>query len=314
MKWNKARKALMTFSLAAFLNDVGAHIIRPLWPAFITIVLGAPASFLGFIDGLGQSTAAVSRYPAGRWADMHKKKPLIWLGYLFGGLSRLGYAISTFASMLIPFHILDRAGKGVREPSRDALLAQYYKKKRRGAAFGILEAVDHVGSIVGPLVGLALFAILSYRYTFAIAAIPSIVGAIVIWAVIKEVRRKKARVRRIKFKFYPKEFKVLTAVSALFALSWFSVSFFILYASKVGLPIILLPIFYLSFTVFTAITCIPAGRLSDRIGRKPVMLLGFILFSISCLGFAFVKEIWALSLSSLAPISLSNRSVWSRDG
>ncbi len=286
MNNREAKQALVTFSIASLLNDIGAHIIKPLWPAFITIFLGAPASFLGFIDGLGEATSAISRYPAGMWTDIHKKKPFIWIGYLFGGLSRIGYAFSTFAAMLLPFHILDRTGKGIREPPRDAILAKYYHK-HRGEAFGILEMFDHFGAAIGPLIGFALFAFLSYKYIFTIAAIPSFIGAFMIWKIIKEKKSNKYRVNKIKFRDYPANFKVLTLTSALFALSFFSVSFFILKGHEAGLPTKLLPIFYLFYILPAAISTYVFGKASDKIGRKKIMLLGFGLFSLSCLGFMF---------------------------
>ncbi len=140
----ESKRTVKIFALSSFLNDFGSDMIYPIWPLFVTSVLNADMAILGLIDGIGDAIVAISQAVSGYLSDKFgKRKVFIWTGYMFGGLSRLGYAISTVWQHLIPFRILDRAGK-MRGAPRDAIIADVSTKKDRGKNFGLLRTFDNL--------------------------------------------------------------------------------------------------------------------------------------------------------------------------
>jgi len=126
MEKKETRKTVRTFAFASFLNDLGSDMIYPVWPLFVTSVLGANMAVLGFIDGLGEAIVSISQAASGYVSDrLRRRKIFIWTGYLFGSLSRIGYALSTLWQHLIPFKIMDMAGK-IRGAPRDAIFMPFY--------------------------------------------------------------------------------------------------------------------------------------------------------------------------------------------
>ncbi|MFH0837409.1 MAG: MFS transporter [Candidatus Aenigmatarchaeota archaeon] len=289
----KSNGELKSFSLASALNDIGSDMVRPFWPLFVTSILGAPVAFLGLLDGLGDAISQSVKFPAGYFSDRFKRRKIfIWLGYLLAGLARIGYALSQFFSWLVPFKIMDRMGK-MRDPPRDAMLSNITRKKKRGKAFGILTAADNFGAFLGPIIAFFLIMYIGYREIFFLAAIPSLIGAVLIYGFVKEEKF----LSKVKYRFQlcrlSANYKMLLFSSAVFSLSWFSISFMVLFASKY-LDIVFLPLLFIAMSFFAMIASIPAGRLSDSIGRKPIMLLGYVLFAIVCLGFVFFNAAMAL--------------------
>ena len=281
------KKAIRVFSIAAFLNDLGHYMITPIWPAFITVVLGAPVSFLGMIDGLGEAMAALTKYPAGKWADQTKKKPLIAAGYLLPALARIGYAFTSKVALILPLNALDRIGKGVREPARDGLLTQSIPKQKRGESFGILKAFDRAGAAAGPLVAFALFGILGYHNLILLAVIPSALAVVLIVLFVKETK-KDGEIKKEKFEFnkMSANFKNAIWVSGIFGLSWFSISFMILYSTQIlnySIAGIALAVFI--HTVLSSLASFYGGKLSDKLGRKKVLAFSMALFTLVCFGF-----------------------------
>jgi len=130
MDQKETRKTVRTFALASFLNDLGSDMIYPIWPFFVISVLGANMAVLGFIDGLGEAIVSISQAASGYISDrIRKRKIFIWTGYLLGSSSRVGYALSTVWQHLIPFRVLDRAGK-IRGAPRDAIIADISSKEK----------------------------------------------------------------------------------------------------------------------------------------------------------------------------------------
>jgi len=151
-KNTNSKKTIHTFALASFFNDLGSDIIYPIWPLFVTTILKANMTALGFLDGLGEALVSISQAASGYFSDrIKKRKVFIWTGYLLGACSRLGYSLSTVWQHLIPFRIMDRSGK-IRSAPRDALVADLSTEKNRGKNFGILRTMDHLGAVCGILI------------------------------------------------------------------------------------------------------------------------------------------------------------------
>ncbi|MDO9464069.1 MAG: MFS transporter [bacterium] len=298
MNQKEAKKTVRTFALASFLNDLGSDIIYPIWPLFVTSVLGANMAVLGLIDGLGEAIVSISQAASGYVSDrIRKRKVFIWTGYLFGSLSRIGYALSTVWQHLIPLKILDRAGK-IRGAPRDAIIADVSTKENRGKNFGLLRTMDHLGAVCGTVVCILLFRLLGYKNLFLLAAIPSVIGALLILFLIKE--KKPANVRIYKgpsLKDLDKNFKLFLLLSSFFALGSFSYSFLLIYAKEFGFQITFVPVLYLVFTAVASVFSLPFGKLCDKIGRRSVLMLSYIFWGLVCLSFIFIQGRLAIILT-----------------
>ena len=283
-------KTVRTLALASFLNDLGSDMIYPIWPLFVTSILGAPMAVLGLIDGLGEAIVSISQAVSGYVSDRIKKRKIfVWTGYLLGSLSRVGYALSSAWQHLIPYRILDRAGK-IRSAPRDAIIADISSKGNRGKNFGLLRAMDNLGVVCGIMVCILFFGLLGYRKLFLIAAIPSVIGALLIISLIKE--RKPANIRiykGLKLKDLDKNFKLFLVLSALFSLGSFSYSFLLIYAKEFGFQATFVPVLYLVFTAAAALFSLPFGKLSDKTGRKSILFLSYIFWGLVCLSFITIQ-------------------------
>jgi len=277
-------KTIRTFAFASFLNDMGSDMIYPVWPLFLTTVLHANMAVIGLIDGLGDAIVSLSQAASGYYSDkLGKRKIFIWIGYLFGSMSRIGYAISPGWQLIIPFRVLDRAGK-IRSAPRDAMVADISVRSKRGRNFGLLRAMDNLGAVMGILLCIFLVDRIGYRKLFFLAAIPSIIGAVLILVFIKERKTDASRIfKGISFKDFDGNFRLFLFLSAIFALGAFSYSFLMIFARENGFRISFIPVLYLIFTATAFLFSYPFGRLADKWGRKSIMVISFLLWGLVCL-------------------------------
>jgi len=283
MKPAERKRTVRTFALASFLNDMGSDMIYPIWPLFVTSFLGADMAVLGFIDGLGDALVSVSQAASGYASDrLGRRKVFVWTGYLFGSASRVGYALSTAWQHLIPFRILDRVGK-MRGAPRDAMIADASDRKNRGSTFGVLRTMDNLGAICGIILCIALFGTFGYANLFALAAIPSTIGAVMVLLVIKEKRTPGRIYRGLSLKRMGRNLKLFLAISAIFALGSFSYSFLLIFAKQAGFDVAFVPVLYLVFTAVAFAFSLPFGKLADRIGRKRVLMISYAFWALLCL-------------------------------
>lgn len=294
MEQKESKKTIRKYASASFLNDLGSDMICPIWPLFVTS-LGANMTILGFLDGLGDAIVSISQAASGYISDrIRKRKVFVWLGYLFGSFSRIGYAFSTAWTHLVPFRILDRAGK-IRSAPRDAIIADLSTHENRGKHFGLLRTMDNLGAVCGILFCIFFVELLGYQKLFLIAAIPSILAAGLILSLRKEAKPADSKLfKGISLGDFDRNFKVFLGLSALFALGSFSYSFLLIYAKKLGFQVVFVPVLYLIFTAFAALSSFPLGKLSDRIGRKTIMMVSFVLWGLVCLIFIFAENIYAI--------------------
>ncbi len=297
MEEKENKKTIRTFAAASFLNDFGSDIIYPIWPLFLTTVLGANMAILGLIDGLGDALVSISQAISGYISDkIRRRKVFVWTGYLFGATSRIGYAFSSIWEQVIPFRILDRAGK-MRGAPRDAIIADASTDQNRGRNFGVLRAMDNLGAVCGIVFCIVCFWLLNigYRELFFFAAIPSLFGALLVIIFIKERKLETRKLfKGLSFKDLNSNFKVFLLLSAIFALGSFSYSFLLIYAKQFGFEVIFVPVLYLVFTIFAAVFSYPFGRLADRVGRKKILLVSYVFWGGVCLIFIFLQSYWSI--------------------
>ena len=298
MSDENSNKTLKHLSLASFLNDMGSDMIEPVWPIFLTSVLGANMAVLGFVDGIGIAFVSISSAVSGYLSDRFKKRKIfIWTGYLFAFISRIGYTISSTWTMIIPFRILDRSGK-IRSAPRDAIVAELSTHENRGRNFGLLRTYDNFGAVSGIILSLILLPILGYRKLFFLAAIPSLIAVYLIVKKIKESTKSETRIYKgLSFKLISKNLKLVFLLSTIFSLGSFSYSFLLIYAQKYGFRIITLPLLYLVFTLVASVTSLYFGKLTDRIGRQPILMLSFVLWALTLMTLIFGKNNTAIIFS-----------------
>ncbi len=287
----EGRKPIAIFSLASFLNDFGSDIIYPIWPIFVTSLAGVNMAVLGLIDGLGEAIASISQAGSGYLSDiLRRRKIFIWTGYLFGATSRIGYAISKIWQYLIPFRVLDRAGK-MRGAPRDAIVADVSTDENRGRNFGLLRTMDNLGAVCGILTSILLFSYMKWSYTnlFLLASFPSLIGVVLILLFIKD-RKTKEIYKGLSLTDLTFNYKLFLFLSAIFALGAFSYSFLLIYAERTGFGVSFVPVLYLIFTAVASLTALSFGKLADRLGRRSVLILAYLLWGLMCIGFIYVQD------------------------
>ncbi len=286
---------VLLLGLVSALNDISSEMIMPILPMFIT-ALGGAGLVVGLVGGIRDSVSSLLKVFAGFWSDKSgKRKIFVVSGYVTSAIFKTILAFSRAWYSVMLFLGLERAGKGIRDAPRDAMIAESMPKKR-GRGFGWHRTLDTSGAIVGSFFVFVLFWFLnfSFKNIILIAGLIAFVSLVP----LSFVKEKKIQPKKISFKVslkkLPKKLKFFIFIAGMFALANFSYMFFILKASEsfsgklsVGVPILL----YILFSIFYAAFAIPAGNLSDKIGRKKVLLLGYSLFSLTSLGFAFFHSI-----------------------
>ncbi len=283
------RDPVLVFGTASFLNDAGSDMIAPIWPTFLTNIVGLNVFQVGVVDGLALTITSLSKLGAGYSSDRTgKRKAFITLGYLLSVIGRLGFLISYGFYQIIFWKSADRFGK-IRGPPRDAIVAAEAGEEKRGRAFGILRALDTAGAVLGAVITFLLFGYFGYYGIIFLAAIPSLGSVIVIAVLIKEKRGKDV-FKGVTFRGLDKNLKLFFFASILFALGTFSYSFLMLYSEGFGYGEAALPLLYILFTLVYAASSYPFGRASDSIGRKPILLLAFVLLMLTSLWVNFVTD------------------------
>jgi MFS family permease len=286
--------ALATVS---FFTDIATEMIYPLLPLFLATSLGASASFVGAIEGAAESVAALLKLASGWWSDrIRKRKAFVVAGYTLASVVRPLMALTQTATQVLLIRVGDRVGKGLRNSPRDALIADSVDPTMRGRAFGLRSAADNAGALLGPLIAFALleWAGWSLRGVFWLTVIP---GAIAIAAAVfgvREVARhggasaRKPELRRgMGGRFW--SFLVIIFV---FTLGNSTDAFLLLRARDLGVPVALAPILWALLNAVKTMSNVPGGTLSDRIGRRPLLIAGWSVYAAIYFLFAHASEAW----------------------
>ncbi|MEO7083785.1 MAG: MFS transporter [Gemmatimonadaceae bacterium] len=282
-------------SVVSFLNDVATEMIYPLLPVFLTTVLGASAGFIGAIEGAAESTAALLKLASGWWSDrVQKRKPLVVWGYVIASAVRPFVAMAQTATQVLLIRVADRVGKGIRNSPRDALIADSVDPSVRGRAFGVNSAADNAGALLGPLIAFALLAWLGYslRTVFWLAAIPGAIGAIVAAVGIREVAKREVGKKVELSAGMGARFWFFLVVIFVFTLGNSTDAFLLLRAKQLGVAVALAPILWAVLNGVKSLLNIPGGMFSDRFGRRPALIAGWVIYAVIYFLFARANQAW----------------------
>jgi MFS family permease len=268
----------------SLLMDLSSEIIHSLLPAFITIVLGLPATALGAIDGVADATASFGKLVSGRLSDRSlRRKPWVVAGYGLAALSKPLFPLASSATTLMAARFADRIGKGIRGSPRDAMVADETPPEIRGRAFGLRQAMDSVGALLAPLVAIGLMALLmdDIRMVYWVAILPAAGSFLLAWLALKEPGQSLAPLKRSPFfagfRQLSKDTKRLLAIGFLFTLARFSEGFLILKGIEVGLSQTWSPLTLALFNLAYVALAYPAGALSDRMPPRTILMAGIAI-------------------------------------
>ena len=263
------------------LMDLSSEIYHSLLPAFVTIVLGLPATALGAIDGIAEATANFAKLASGRLSDRSdRRKPWIMAGYGFAALSKPLFPLAASAPALMVARFADRVAKGLRGSPRDAMIADETPPEIRGRAFGLRQALDTAGALLAPIAAIGLMAWFAsdIRMVYWVAVLPAIASFLLAWLALREPVKLHPPLERSPFfagfRELSRDTRRLLAVGFLFTLARFSEGFLILKGIEVGLSEALSPLSLAVFNLSYLALAYPAGALSDRISPKIVLLAG----------------------------------------
>ena len=265
----------------SMLMDLSSEIYHALLPAFVTIVLGLPATALGAIDGVAEATANLGKLVSGRLSDRSlKRKPWVVAGYGLAALSKPLFPLASSAATVMGARFADRIGKGIRGAPRDAMVADEAAPEIRGRAFGLRQSLDTVGALLAPVVaiGLMWWFASDIRAVFWIAIIPAFCSFFLAWLALHEPKQHLAPIKRSPvfagFRQLDKATKRLLAVGFLFGLARFSEAFLILKGIEIGLTESMSPLTLALFNLAYVALAYPAGALSDRMSPRSILMAG----------------------------------------
>ena len=295
MPRHRLDKNVFSLGLVSLFTDISSEMIYPLLPIFLSSVLGVSTSFIGLLEGIAESSASILKAVSGWFSDkLRKRKPIILLGYGLSTISKPFLYLATAGWHVLIVRFMDRVGKGIRTSPRDALVADSSLAENRGLAFGVQRAMDNLGAFLGPLLAFLILPLLNnnLRLVFLIAFIPALIAIVAIIFFVKEKSQTQSRAQQIKltsFKIFNRDFKMFVFILGVFTLGNSSDAFLILRAKDLGMHLVFIPVLWLVLNFVSSISSVPSGSLSDKIGRKKMILLAFFVYGIVYLGFAFSK-------------------------
>ncbi len=294
---------VVILGFVSLLNDGASEMIYPLLPVFLTSVLGAGPAALGVIEGIAESTASLLKLYSGYLSDrVKKRKGWIVAGYSLSNVIRPLIAFSTSWFHVLALRFSDRVGKGLRTSPRDAIIADSTPAEFRGKAYGFHRAMDHSGAIIGPLAATALLLVYhdNLKTIFLLSAIP---GALAIGMLLFGLKEKPADVPksagpssvfdfRSSLREMPSGFQKFLFIVLVFTLGNSTDAFLLLRAQQLGVPITLLPMIWVVLHIVKMISSVPGGIISDRVGRKKVIVAGYVVYALAYAGFGAATALW----------------------
>ncbi|MBW8012930.1 MAG: MFS transporter [Chloroflexi bacterium] len=300
----KLPRNVWALSLTSFFNDISSDMVIHILPLFLSNVLNVKTNLIGLIEGVAESTASLLKVFFGWYSDrLGKRKWVAVAGYGISVLSRPFYYFASSWGVVAGVRWADRFGKGVRTAPRDALLADSVNPKNRGLAFGFHRAADTAGALIGLLVALFVvwrlqaatiaLSLETFQMIVLLSLIPAVLGVVVLAFAARDVSaEQKIDAPQISFRRLGKKFAVFLLIVGIFDLGNSSDAFLILRAQERGLSVLgilgMLAVFNLVFTLLST----PAGALSDRVGRRRILIGGWLSYAAIYFGFGMAGNVW----------------------
>jgi len=296
--------------LTSLLTDISSELIFTLVPLFLSDVLGATSTLIGLVGGLSDSADSLFRIASGWFSDkIGKRKLLTTLGYSISTVAKPFMLLANSWGAVIGVRLGDRIGKGVRTSSRDALIADSVEAKERGRSFGLHRAMDTAGAVIGLIIAAVIVYMIpgdkfhlernAYHWMIIIGIIPAVLAVIVLMTLVHERKKLAATVKAgitkpVAITPFSKQFILYLIIMALFTLGNSSDFFLILDAQHVDTPLLQVVLMLVLFNLTYALISTPMGVLSDKIGRKRVITIGWLIYGLVYLGFALSGSIWQI--------------------
>ena len=316
-KNNRLRNVYVLGAVSLF-NDFSSEMIYPLIPLFVKSVLGLGPAFLGILEGIAESTSSILKLFAGYFSDkIKKRKPFAVGGYAISNLLRPLIGLTRSWGVLLFLRFSDRVGKGIRTSPRDAMIADYSPIERRGFAFGFQRGMDHTGAVLGSITAslLLYFFTIELKTIFLLSVIPGIIAVLLMIFGVRNIQKrdkievprkyvipnkttigKKEILKFSDFKKLGKQFSLYLVVLVIFTLGNSTDAFLLLRASELGFQITVIPLLWAILHISKALFCILGGYISDKIGRKAMILSGWFVYFLTYLGFAYFNEYYLIYL------------------
>ncbi|HEU4596277.1 MAG TPA: MFS transporter [Pyrinomonadaceae bacterium] len=316
--WSRYRRLprnVFAISLVSLLNDASSEIIYPFLPLFLALTLGASPFAIGLIEGGAESVSGLLKLFFGYYSDRRgRRKGLVVFGYGLASVARPLLGLASSWPQVLFIRLTDRVGKGVRSAPRDAMIADAAAPGERGLAFGFHRAMDHGGAVIGPLLGYAILSLVAadrgapsasdYRTLFLLASIPALGAVLVAAFFVREAPRERrvelgAAPLKFSLRGYDGNFKRFLCIIALFTLSNSSDAFLLLRAQEAGVSTETIPLLWAALHIFKVGSSLVGGALSDRLGRRTLIVSGWLLYAAVYACFAYVStatEAWILFL------------------
>jgi MFS family permease len=305
-------RAVWALGLTSLFMDTSSELIHGLLQVFLVVTLGASATALGLVEGIAEATAQITRVFSGWLSDaLGKRKALAVAGYGLAAATKPLFPLANSVGLVLLARFLDRIGKGMRGAPRDALVADLTPPAQRGAAFGLRQSLDTVGATIGPALAIGLMYLFNdnIRTVLWFAVIPAVLAVTVLVLGVEEPThlesKPKAPLRFADVRELGSAYWLVIVTGAVFTLARFSEAFLVIRAKDSGLPIAWSPAVIAAMSLVFALSAYPAGRLQDRIGARPLLLLGlalliaadlFLAFGSSLLGIFAGVGLWGLHM------------------
>ncbi len=293
-KYGITRNTIL-LTLASFFGDISTEMLYPVLPIFLTQNLKVGGSIIGIIEGVAEATKNIIQGFSGALSDkIQKRKSIALAGFILSALAKPLIGVATVWQGVLAGRFFDRLGAGVRSAPRDALIASSVDEKDRGKAFGLEGIGDNLGAFLGPLIAVLLlfYFHVNIRYIFYLAVIPGLLAVLMIVLVKEKAVLVKSKSKiDIRFNQFPRRYWNYLLVVAIFGIGNSSNSFLILQTKNLGVPFWMTILIYAFYNLVSALISYPSGSWSDKFGRKPLLLISFLIFIISYIGFATIHNI-----------------------
>lgn len=308
--WRSLPAGIWVLGFGSLFMDISSEMIHSLLPVFLVTGLGASMITVGIIEGVAEATAAVVKVFSGALSDyLRRRKLLLVVGYGLAALSKPVFPLATSVGWVFSARFVDRLGKGIRGAPRDALVAEIAPPQLRGAAYGLRQALDSVGALLGPLlaVGLMLWLANDIRAVMWLAVVPAFIAVALLATYVREPERAVAGsslrapltiadARRLSRRYW-----LVVLLGMVFTLARFSEAFLVLRAQDVGLGLGYVPLVMVVMNLFYAGAAYPAGAAADRMSKRRLLLIGLALLIVADLLLAFAAS---------APLVLAGAALW----